>query len=254
MMTNDEKQWARLIDGELPCSEQRAFLAALDDMPHGWKRLALGLLEADAFRREMRNCVSDGPFCPVEEMAAVRPDEARLRGRTLVAGSSPHPNLLPRSGGEGTGIVIKSASTKSMAQCGLRTAMVCAIGLICLGFGMGFERYRQPVTAEVDQATPIAGTFASDEVQPHQTLKLVFADGPSGAHSIDVPVIEAAEIEAEKLLRQSAVPEELRRKLEAQGYVIHEERTYVPVSLANGRQGIAPVSDVVVEQRPVAFQ
>ncbi len=85
-------------------------------------------------------------------------------------------------------------------------------------------------------------------------MKLVFADGPSGAQSVDVPVIDVEGNRASELLRQSAVPEELRRKLEAQGYVIHEERTYVPVSLANGRQGIAPVSDVVVEPRPVAFQ
>ncbi|MFO0919609.1 MAG: hypothetical protein U0872_15025 [Planctomycetaceae bacterium] len=243
MMTDDEKQWARLIDGELSCSEQRAFLAALDDSSNGWKRLALGLLEADAFRRELREALPNGPFSPAGEKVVARPDEGGMRGRTLAAGFPPHPNPLPREGGKGTG---KSAIGQ--------LALACAIGLMCLGLGMAIEHTRQPVAVVTEPAAPVATTFPTDAAPIHQTLKLVFADGPAGAQSVEVPVIEAPEFEAAKLLRQSALPDELRRKLEAQGYVIHEERTYVPVSLANGRQGIAPVSDVVIEQRPVAFQ
>ena len=241
MMTDDEKQWARLIDGELSCSERRAFLAALDDSSNGWKRLALGLLEADAFRRELREALPNGLCSPVGEQVAAMPDEGVMRGRTLVAGLPPYP--LPRDGGEGTG---KSAIGQ--------LALACAIGLMCLGLGMAIEHTRRPVAVVTEPSAPVATTFPTDAAPIHQTLKLVFADGPAGAQSVEVPVIEAPEVEAAKLLRQSALPDELRRKLEAQGYVIHEERTYVPVSLANGRQGIAPVSDVVIEQRPVAFQ
>ena len=61
MMSDDERQWTRLIDGELSFSDQRELLATLDDTPHGWKRLALGLLEAETFRRELRDCAPPEP-------------------------------------------------------------------------------------------------------------------------------------------------------------------------------------------------
>lgn len=251
MMTDDEKQWTRLIDGELSFSEQRAMLATLEETPNGWKRLALGLLEAESFRRELRGALQNGPFSPVGEKVAVRPDEGVMGGRILIASSPSHPDPLPRSGREGT---VEWAVRKRGMQRELQMAMACVIGLICLGVGMGIERYRQPVNAGVEPATPVATTFAANEIQTQQTLKLVFADGPAGMQSVEVPVINIDGNMAVKLLRQSAVPDEFRQKLEARGYVIHEERKYVPITLTNGRQGIAPVSDVVVERQPVAFQ
>jgi hypothetical protein len=214
MISKEEQQWARLIDGELSFSEQRALLGTLDDTPNGWKRLALGLLEAEAFRREIR---SSAP----QELVAV----------TI----SPKPS-------------------RRVSQLPLQATIACVIGLTCLGLGMAIEHRRQPVATFVDQTNPVAITFPTAEVQRQQTLKLVFADGPTGAQSVDVAVIDAEGVEAAELLQQSAVPDDLRLKLESQGYVIHEERTYVPISLANGRQGIAPISDVVVEYPPVAFQ
>ena len=189
-------------------------LGMLDEMPNGWKRLALGLLEAEAFRRELRNCL------PQESVAVTIPPQPAKR-------------VIPRR---------------------MQVGLTCAVGLICLGLGIAIEHHRQPVATFVDRPIPVATPTATDEMQTHQTLKLVFADGPSGAQSVEVPVIDAEAAKAAEMLQQSAVSDELRQKLEAQGYVIHEERTYVPVSLANGRQGIAPISDVVVEYQPVAFQ
>ena len=65
MMCDDERQWTRLIDGELPFAEQRALLGGLDEAPDGWKRLALGLLEAETFRRELRTCAPPEPVAVV---------------------------------------------------------------------------------------------------------------------------------------------------------------------------------------------
>lgn len=213
MMTDDEEQWTRLIDGELSFAEQRALLGTLDEAPDGWKRLALGLLEAETFRRELRNCAPPEPVA-----TRISPEPAK--------------RLIKRR---------------------MPAVAACAISLVCLGLGMGIERMRRPVTAIADRAAPAAHAIAGN-APAQQTLKLVFADGPAGAQSVEVPVIDGQGGEAAGLLQQSALPEEVRRRLEAQGYVIHEERTYVPVSLANGRQGIAPISDVVVEPGPVLFQ
>jgi hypothetical protein len=213
MITNDDKLWTRLIDGELSFAEQRTALAALDDTPDGWKRLALGLLEAEAFRRELRSCV------PVET-AIVSPLPARQRA--------------PRRP--------------------VQSLMVAAACLVCLSLGMGLERFGEPAAPIVDETAAVTPTFAPDDAQTQQTLKLVFADWPAGGQSVEVPVVEAADVDATEMLQRSAVPDAIRKKLEAQGYVIHEERKFVPVSLANGRQGIAPVSDVVVKYQPVVYQ
>lgn len=214
MICDDDKQWTRLIDGELSYSEQRALLLTLDETPDGWKRLALGLLEAEAFRRELRDIAS------------------------------------PTNPGVGT---MPLQSTKPVLQRRMQPAIACMIGLICLGLGMGIEHRLQPIAAFADPAQPVTPIATAAGLMP-QTMKLVFADGPAGGQSVEVPVIDAEGAGVAELLRQSAVPDEWRQRMEAQGYVIHEERKYVPVSLTNGRQGIAPISDVVVEHQPVAFQ
>ena len=71
---------------------------------------------------------------------------------------------------------------------------------------------------------------------------------------MDVSVIDATDVDAEDLLHQSAIPNDWRMALEAQGYVIQEERQYVTVTLADGRQGITPVSNVVVKHHSDMFQ
>ena len=86
---------ARLIDGELSFSELRSMLATFDETPNGWKRLALGLLESEAFRRELRGCLQDRPFSPVREKVA----EGRMRGAMgAISTFLPHPGPLPPKG------------------------------------------------------------------------------------------------------------------------------------------------------------
>src|SRR5262249_395132 len=49
----NDARLSRLIDGELSPVEYRAFLAALDDEPGGWRRCALALLESQALGHEI---------------------------------------------------------------------------------------------------------------------------------------------------------------------------------------------------------
>ena len=49
----DPRVFDRLADGELGPADERALLAALDDEPGAWRRCALALLEAQAWRREL---------------------------------------------------------------------------------------------------------------------------------------------------------------------------------------------------------
>jgi hypothetical protein len=214
MMSNDERQWMKLIDGELSFPDQAELLGTLDGTPGGWKRLALGLLEADAFRRELRG------IAPSRPVAVVMPDRSADRPYGYAK----------------------------------RVAAVCVVGLIGLALGIGIGSIHQPIATFVGPSNPVATPSTSPKVARQETLKVVFADAELGAQAVDLPVIDADGVALVELMQQSAVPDELRRKLEAEGGVIHEERSYIPIALTNGRQGIAPVSDVTVEFPPIAFQ
>lgn len=48
-----QRDFDRLVDGELTAEQQRELLSALDDTPDGWRRCALAFLEAQAWRNEM---------------------------------------------------------------------------------------------------------------------------------------------------------------------------------------------------------
>jgi hypothetical protein len=247
-LNNDvERDLERMIDGELSFSEQRSLLNRLEVLPDGWRRLALGLLEEQAFHREFQQI--SPRLSPASPVATV-----------------PSPPM---------------ASPRQLRQW-LKRVVLGAVCAGCLAAGMQIEQVRSrngapaenvPL-ASIEQTSipsaeePVAGPMgeksasvsaqasdklraqneaaqsSADEMTPHQTLKVVFADWPT---PIEVPVVETTDDEANDLLAQSAVSEDLRREWESAGYVIYEDRRYVPVPLSDGRQGIAPISEIVVE-------
>ena len=56
---DSSEQIDRLVDGELPPTEYRRLLVELDQRPGGWKRCALGFLEAEAWRGEFGLMLDD---------------------------------------------------------------------------------------------------------------------------------------------------------------------------------------------------
>src|SRR5262249_36502122 len=145
-----------------------------------------------------------------------------------------------------------------------RVAMTAVCGG-CLFFGMQIEQARGrsgnnvannsstavvPAVSETSNeqvATELVAkngeTGGDDEATGHM-MKGAFADWPT---PIEVPVVETDDDDASDLLEQSAVSEEMRQAWASAGYLIHEDRKYVPVPLGNGREGIAPISDIVIE-------
>ncbi len=106
---------------------------------------------------------------------------------------------------------------------------------------------QEPVSVSAPLST---GDVAEDSIAENslqQTMKVVFSDWPEGIPPVEVPVVESSLEEADAWLEQSAVPDAVRQQWESAGYLIYEQRKYVPVPLKDGRQGFAPVSDVVVE-------
>lgn len=230
---DDEFDLERMIDGELSFAEQKAALERLDVVPDGWRRLALGLLEHQVFRREFQQHVAPRVSPETLPVAAAAAPVAPSRGRLWAK----------------------------------RVAMA-AVCLACLVSGMQIEQVRgrggnlvangpavSPAISEVPTDRASSETLAqndasgddasnNDEGASGQTMKVAFADWPT---PIEVPVVETDDDDASDLLEQSAVSEEMRKAWASAGYVIYEDRKYVPVPLGNGREGIAPISDIVVE-------
>jgi hypothetical protein len=250
LQTDDERDLERLIDGELPFAEQRALLDRLEILPDGWRKLALGLLEEHAFRREF----SDSAFGVGS--SAFGNEQALER-------SLPFPNAECR---------IPNAERPRRASRAdwMRPLPLVAASLICVVLGMQVEQYRHrsvdasapssprvthaaaqinPVesTAEEISEEPVSALLALADkplAQNQRTMKIVFSDWPS---PVEMPVLETTEDEASEFLEQSAVTAEMRQEWESAGYLIYENRKYVPVPLGDGREGIAPISDIVVE-------
>ena len=65
----DERQFDRLVDGELSEEDRRGLLSQLEREPGGWRRCALAFLEAQAWKREFAALLSP----PVEAAAKPRP-------------------------------------------------------------------------------------------------------------------------------------------------------------------------------------
>ncbi len=237
--TDDERDLERLIDGELPFAEQRALLDRLEILPDGWRKLALGLLEEQAFRREF----SDSAFDRLSESASAK-------------------IVLP--------VPLAESPIRSSRADWTRPWSLVAASLICVVLGMQVEQYRHrsvnysapslprvtdapvqinPVesTAEVISEEPVSALLALHDkplAQNQRTMKIVFSDWPS---PVEMPVLETTEDEASEFLEQSAVTAEMRQEWESAGYYIYENRKYVPVPLGDGREGVAPISDIVVE-------
>jgi hypothetical protein len=226
---DDEFDLERMIDGELSFAEQRAALERLDVLPDGWRRLALGLLEQQVFRREFQQHVA--PVAPVKSLPVAPVPASPVPSRSRIWAK--------------------------------RVAMTAVCGG-CLFFGMQIEQARgrsgntvanhpaaavAPAVSETpaEQAAELVAKndeTGGDEEEAGQTMKVAFADWPT---PIEVPVVETDDDDASDLLEQSAVSEEMRQAWASAGYLIHEDRKYVPVPLGNGREGIAPISDIVVE-------
>lgn len=216
------QQVDRLVDGELSEPERREVLLAADSEPESWRRIALAFLEAQTVRHELSELIK--------------------------------PAVIQRSGG-----VLEVASE---APSGRRTAALVACCLLAFGFGRWSNLSDALMATKGVVPSPSPRTFAGgddrgrmvagvmpEDTQQHQTLRLDFDDLLGGPpQSVDVPVVEDSPDDPQELLTgPPVIPPEIQRALLRAGRRVHEQRQLFEVELSDGRRGIVPVSNVLVE-------
>lgn len=216
------QQVDRLVDDELSDAERRDLLLVADRDPDGWRRIALAFVESQTLRRELTAWAKPlpvAPSCGIHRPAAgARRDWLRI------------------------------------------TALVaCSV----FAFGLGrwtssaderIARDSQPPASKprtfVDEPNNqnLIANAASDS-QRHETLRVVFDDDFGGPpQAVDVPVLDESQGDPTEFLNgPPAISPELQRALLRAGRRVHEQRQLWEVQLSDGRRGVVPVSNVLVE-------
>lgn len=207
----------RFVDGELPESERREVLLVVDREPDGWRRLALAFVESQALRQELKALTQ--PASSVRHatyrVPSVRASLAWLRVTGLVACC-----LLAFGIGRWS-----NANTPTNSVAGPRTF------------------------APSDGNGQSVAAVAPESGERHQTMRLVLDDLLGGPpQSVDVPVVEDSQSDpADYLTGPPVISPEIQRALLRAGRRVHEQRQLFEVPLSDGRFGIVPVSNVLVE-------
>jgi hypothetical protein len=207
----------RLVDGELSRDERRAVLMALDHERDGWRQLALAFLESQALRDSLsgRSKATTAPIS-VAPIGVTRPViQSRWSSSSILAVVASAALMF------GLGRL----STSSMQQASHETVTSAP------------ATYQPSTTSPVEDAQSELVADAGSSVQQQQTLRLELGDGQGGP-------TQAPE---DLLAGPSVVPDSVQRALLRSGKRVYEQRQLYEVTLEDGRHGVMPVSNVVVE-------
>jgi hypothetical protein len=223
----DQRLLDLLVDGELNDVDRRELLLRLERSPDGWRRCAAAFLEAQAWRGEARGMLADEPR-PVAALtpasvAASRPSFQIWMPVALAAGLLVATTWVFWNGNSG-GIVP-----------GGRQAGNPAAAPTTLAGRPGVQTENHPNGNA--RALP-------------RNLQLVVDGGPGGRRNVEVPLVDADEMDR-ALFGQwsSGLPPEVIRLLEQNGHQVVRERKLMPVDLEDGRRVVVPMDQV--EIRPV---
>lgn len=202
----------RLVDGELSPAERRTLLMALDQESDGWRRVALAFLESQALRDGMRSALkplATAPEIPPTPVALTPAPRSALRWQSMV------------------------------------TLAICGLLLFALGRWSKPDNVPAPDTYAnnpPDKAKP-SEDLAAGPIQ-QQTLRVELGDG----QDVEVPVVENSNLRPEDIMQgPPVIPVSVQRELLRTGRRVYEQRQLYEVTLEDGRRGIVPVSDVLVE-------
>jgi len=217
---NDDILFDRLVDGELSEAERRALLESLDARPQGWRRCALAFLEAQSWRGDLGQL-------------------AEKRQAFAAATKSPAPTVPSQR------TTIRAAAQWLALAAGL---------LVAFKFGSLERGPTLPIAAgpastndQLVNTPPTPGPATPDVTKPADALNLWVRDDAGNMRRVRVPLVDEGSLDPELGLQfQTGVPDDVRDRLEDQGYAVKSQRKFAPMWLDNGRQMIVPVEDTKI--------
>ena len=198
----------RLVDGQLDPAALRDLVARLDCEPDGWRRCALALLEAQAWRE------------------------------ALAPSPAPEPIPIPRRA------PIRRGASRPIARFGLVAAALLAAFLLGLSTGgAGREPSAMPRVADRPSPRPEARPVAARATGTETIGSILVAS--DGAGGVRVPVLSGPGLD-ERWLRDQpgALPEYVRAQMERRGYQVAQHRELLSVDLEDGSRLAVPVDQV----------
>jgi hypothetical protein len=223
MNANDDR-FDRLVDGNLPPAEYRAFLASFDEEPGAWRKCALAFLEAQALAQDLGTAVPASPIIP----STVAPANPKTTWKYV------------------------SLSLAMAAS----FALALALGVLWPQFFRDLGK-EPPLAGNFNLEKPDDSPLTTSDGSRYQVLRPVgnvnlVVEGHDGAGSTgQVPVYEVgADFEQVLARDQAALGPELIDVFQQIGYDVRHEQQYVPAPLDDGRQVIVPVHGY--EIRPVS--
>jgi hypothetical protein len=225
--TDDNLMFDRLADDELSPQERQQLLGSLDDLPDGWRRCALALLEAQTWRREFRSLTTESPNRPPAVVQVAAATSMPLPARP---DSSTHTHWL---------------------------ALAASV-MVAFGLGWGF--HARQGTWDVTNQLATSGTegvVAEPQAgDSRDAVTLVVQDTQGRRQRVRLPLIDAASLGGQWGQTSPAVPAQVLAGLQSKGYDLRNQRRYAPLFFEQNRKlvpMVVPVDDtyVVPVSRPV---
>lgn len=221
-----------LVDGEASAAEQQSLLRRLDETDDGWRRLALGFVEAQAWGTELRSLSESAEpqsVSPVADTPAAPP---------LQTSRSP-------------GWVTVALTAAVMLVVGLLAGMELRVnpvpegGLIADSTGQS-QSGEEGETSENEDGFPIPPRELGPGNAEPQTefVELVLNEEPGLARTVSVPIHSNGNLDRVLNASESILSPGLREFLDNRGHQLFEERGLIPVELPDGRLAVIPVRQV----------
>lgn len=210
----------RLVDGELPATERRALLLAMERRPATWRTCALAFLEAQAVK---------------QSLAAVAEESAS--GETGSACRSARPD----------------ASASRAVGPGVRAfaswAAVAAAVLVAFGVGTLTTLDAGPAASTTSSRRPVAtdrqeGRVAADRAGG-DAFTFFVEDAAGRRRRVATPLVDAAEFDERfGMTFPTRVTPAVIQAWEGRGFRVSTRRRYAPLYAEDGRPLVVPVEDV----------
>jgi hypothetical protein len=218
---NDDILFDRLVDGELSTAERRELLLLLDKRPEAWRKCALAFLEAQEWKKELQSLAAKpATYAATASVIALKANSQR------------------------------TATIRATAQ----WLAVAAALLIAFKFGAMQRQTSVPMAGapaktneQIVSSHPSVKPLANPTGKPGDALNLWVRNDAGQLQRVRVPLVDAKALDDELGLQfQTGVPDDIRNRLEGNGYAVQSKRQYAPMWLDNGRPMIVPVEDTKI--------